>query len=121
MLSAIYIADPSIPRLRSIDEIYKRSETFYIGPQKNWSSRLVCPRVGSIPVHAAVKSWAWLSENPTLLVHAASGPITMRLAVLARCANRLKVLPAVSANAFLEFRHVSFSIHTHLNVDVPLV
>ena len=69
--------------------------------------------MGSIPVHAAVKPWAGLSEDPTFLVHVASLPITMGLAVFSTGADHNEVPTTVSAHAFLE-RHILLFIYTHI-------
>ena len=47
-------------------------------------------------------------------MHATGLPIEVRLTVFSTGADRLEVLTAVSANAFLEFGHMSFSIYKHL-------
>ena len=60
-------------------------------------------------------------DSPTLFMHATGLPIEVRLTVFSTGANRLEVPTTVSANAFLEFGHMSFSIYKHYNVDVPLV
>ena len=62
-----------------------------------------------------------IDEPPAFFVHAASIPVAVGLTVFSTGANRLEVPTTVSANAFLEFGHMSFSIYKHFNVDVPLV
>jgi hypothetical protein len=62
-----------------------------------------------------------IDEPPAFFVHAASIPVAVGLTVFSTGADRLEVLTAVSANAFLEFGHMSSSIYKHYNVDVPLV
>ena len=62
-----------------------------------------------------------IDEPPAFFVHAASIPVAVRFTILARCANRLKVPPAVRTNAFLEIGHMLFSIYKHYNVGVSLV
>ena len=54
-------------------------------------------------------------------MHATGLPIEVRLTVFSTGADRLKVFSAVSANAFLEFGHMSFSIHAYYNARMPLV
>ena len=76
---------------------------------------------GGSPPPASVSRAGRVGELPAFFVHAATGPIAVRFTILARCANRLKVPPAVSANAFLEIGHMLFNIYKHFNVDVPLV
>ena len=62
-----------------------------------------------------------IDEPPAFFVHAASIPVAVGLTVFSTGANRLKVLPTVSANALLEIGHILLFIYTqHFNARVPL-